>query len=231
MSKYSIDKIMLRTQAAEMIEKYILEQGLKEGDRLPSERELAGMLSIGRNTLREGLRKLEAAGIIEIKSGRGAFVTGNAGNIVNMQFSLDRVNFLELLEVRRILEHGIIDMVIANSTDKDISTIKKFLDKYIDSLSSEDVRKIEDADTEFHHAIYKATHNKMLFELIYPMASVFHDLWDPDEIDTTDGLMYKILQSTAPYHVKLYEALADGNSKKAKEYMNKILDADAEPYT
>ena len=56
MNNYSVKKVMLRTQVADAIEKYILENNLKAGDKLPSERELAKMLSIGRNTLREGLQ-------------------------------------------------------------------------------------------------------------------------------------------------------------------------------
>ena len=53
---------------------YIADKGFALGERLPSERELAEQLGIGRNSLREALKVLEAMGVLEIRHGSGIFL-------------------------------------------------------------------------------------------------------------------------------------------------------------
>ena len=48
---------------------------LKPGDRLPSERELCGLLQVSRTTVRQGIKVLEAMGKVETRMGSGTYVT------------------------------------------------------------------------------------------------------------------------------------------------------------
>ena len=59
---------------AERIEALIGDGSLAPGDRLPTEHELARRLGVGRTSVREGLGRLRALGLIEVRKGRGAFV-------------------------------------------------------------------------------------------------------------------------------------------------------------
>ncbi|PKG46494.1 MULTISPECIES: FadR/GntR family transcriptional regulator [unclassified Planococcus (in: firmicutes)] len=52
----------------------IREQNIRPGDRIPSERELAEKLAVGRSTIREALRSLELLGLIETRRGEGTFL-------------------------------------------------------------------------------------------------------------------------------------------------------------
>ncbi len=62
----------------QQVETAIVGGSLSAGDRLPSERELQGLLDVSRNTLRESLRVLEQKGLVEIRKGNrgGVFVKG-----------------------------------------------------------------------------------------------------------------------------------------------------------
>ncbi len=53
----------------------IRQEKIKPGDRIPSERELAEKLQVGRSTLREALRSLELLGLIETRRGEGTFLS------------------------------------------------------------------------------------------------------------------------------------------------------------
>ena len=61
-------------EALEKIKKIVFDQNLQAGDRLPSERELAEQLNIGRSSVREALRAMEILGLIETKRGEGTFI-------------------------------------------------------------------------------------------------------------------------------------------------------------
>lgn len=52
----------------------IREQNIRPGDRIPSERELAEKLAVGRSTIREALRSLELLGLIKTRRGEGTFL-------------------------------------------------------------------------------------------------------------------------------------------------------------
>ena len=58
----------------EEIDQIILQDQLLAGDKLPSERELAERLSVGRSSVREALRALELLDLIETRRGEGTFI-------------------------------------------------------------------------------------------------------------------------------------------------------------
>ena len=105
----------LRALQADIME-LILERELEAGDALPTENELSAALGVGRNTLRESLKVLQALGVIEIRHGFGMFVAPS-----NFDALADGLTFrgrlslrhhgqeaLQLVDVRQALEAGLI---------------------------------------------------------------------------------------------------------------------------
>ena len=110
----------------------ILEQGLDVGDALPTESELSAVLGVGRNTVRESLKVLQALGVIEIRHGFGMFVAPN-----NFSALTDGLAFrgrlslrhrgeeaMELIDVRQALESGLIGSAIDLMTDEHLSELR-----------------------------------------------------------------------------------------------------------
>ena len=62
-------------QIVKHLREIIVEQGIQEGHKLPSERALSEQLQVGRSTVREALRSLELLGVIETKHGGGTYLT------------------------------------------------------------------------------------------------------------------------------------------------------------
>jgi DNA-binding FadR family transcriptional regulator len=67
-------RALLSHETGEAIRDFIVERGLKPGDALPSEAELAALLDVGKTSVREALRRLEAHGVVEVRRGKGLFV-------------------------------------------------------------------------------------------------------------------------------------------------------------
>ena len=65
----------LYSEIVNYVEESIINQTLKEGDKLPSERELAVQFQISRNVVREGIKILKEKGLVVVHPGRGAFIT------------------------------------------------------------------------------------------------------------------------------------------------------------
>ncbi|MGB9826345.1 MAG: FadR/GntR family transcriptional regulator, partial [Desulfofundulus sp.] len=92
------------------IERLIVAGKLAPGSRLPTEKELAQQLGVGRSSIREALRALAEMGIVEVVQGKGTFVRNEPQQAIKAQLQF-LVNFNEkayedLTELRRLLEVG-----------------------------------------------------------------------------------------------------------------------------
>src|SRR5882757_10369397 len=107
--------------------KVLIRQGrLTPGDRLPPERDLCERFGVSRVTVREALRMLESAGLVEIRVGArgGAFVTAPSSNRVGEGLAdlltLSVISAADVTEVRLVLEVGIVPLVCERATEDDL---------------------------------------------------------------------------------------------------------------
>ena len=114
---------------ADQIRQSILDGKLEEGDRLPPERELATQFGVSRVTVRDALRILEAAGLVEVRVGArgGAFVTVPTGSVVAQAMAdmvvMSAVTPADVVEARLIVELGTVTLACARATDDDLQAL------------------------------------------------------------------------------------------------------------
>ena len=90
--------------------RYIVDHGMRFGDRLPSESEMLAHYQVSRESLREALRLLEAQGIVSIRRGPsggpvvGRAETANLARTLTLYFQLAGATYEELLQAWRMLE-------------------------------------------------------------------------------------------------------------------------------
>jgi GntR family transcriptional repressor for pyruvate dehydrogenase complex len=155
---------------ADQIRQLIRQGQLKPGDRLPNERELCESFGVSRITVREGLRILETAGLVEIRVGSrgGAFVTVPTGNQVgdglSDLFTLSVISAAEVTELRQVIETGIVPLVCARVTDADLDDLDKICVRSREALNASDYSMTLSAD--FHERVAAATHNPALAMLV-----------------------------------------------------------------
>lgn len=152
----------------EQIKKMVKQGELKIGDRLPSERELAESLKVSRTSVREALRILENMGLIECRSGEGNFVKDltidSLANSILWEIHLIKGVVLELYEIRKIIEPGIVRLAAERATDEDILRMESIIEKQKSIV--EQGKSISDIDDEFHRSIAEASKNKMIMKII-----------------------------------------------------------------
>ena len=141
------------------------------GQRLPSERELADMLGVGRGVVREALQRLSAAGYVTIKRGRhgGAFIEthwlDDTQAIVRRVLVPERQRLNQLLDLRSLVESMVARAAAERRDEIDISNIRRAVEAY--AAAGDDRHSSGLADRNLHLAINRATHNPMLEALTY----------------------------------------------------------------
>ena len=140
-------------QIVEMIEE---ENRFSVGDKLPNENDLAGELGVSRSTLREAVKILTTNGILEIRRGKGTFVTSNtiinSGNLNDIASGLD-----DLFEMRLMFEPDCAYLAAERATDEEIETICYYGEEIEKKILSGEDRTFE--EQKFHESIANATHN------------------------------------------------------------------------
>ncbi len=130
---------------------------LEPGERLPIE-ELAGPLQMSPMPVREALRRLHAAGLVENIPHRGARVT---------ELSIDDLR--EVYEARLELEPLAVRHAAERFTDEDARTAAAALDRHVRAYRRGDVNETFTAHTDFHFALYRASGSRWLLRLITPL--------------------------------------------------------------
>jgi len=165
-------------QVIKEIKNMIIENGLRIGDKIPNEFELSTMFGKSRGCIREAVKILDAYGVLEVRRGDGTYVRGSASDgLFDAQFFriiAMGTNLSDLIQLRQILETGIICAVIEKITDEDINElrdIEKRLKEAIESGAS--LEEIVAEDLRFHTKLVEITGNDILRNVYINMLDIF----------------------------------------------------------
>ena len=194
--------------------------GMQPGDKLPTERELSLALGVGRSTVREVIRQLQALGIAESRVGSGTFLIRTISpGTVHMSLSLDmshlRGALLQTLEVRRGLEVEASAVAALRHAPEDVPAMEAAL------LEMERVHIDKGTagreDLAFHLTIYDSTHNPLFSRLIEQMREAFESFFE-QPFDRPD-----FARRSFPFHRELFEAIVARDVARAREKTYSIL--------
>lgn len=145
------------------------------GDRIPTESELSEQLEVGRNTVREAVRALAHAGLLEIRQGAGTFVRASSELGGALRRRLEKSQLRENLEVRRALEVEAARLAALRHTETDLSDIDRAMTLRESAWRERDMSSFVEADFTLHRAVVNATHNSLLIELYDDIAQVVYE--------------------------------------------------------
>ena len=154
----------IREQVFEELLNQITSGAWKPGEKIPSENELTKALNVSRITIREAIQKLAAMDLVESYHGKGTYVkeftTSNYLKSLTPMILLSRDDLKYIIEYRRILEVGIIELFMKNVNDKYIKRLENDLMNMI--AYKHDLNKYQQYDMDFHITLYEMTHNRLL---------------------------------------------------------------------
>lgn len=172
----SINRIPVVQQVVDSLKEYIQSEKTMEGDKLPTERELCEELQVGRSTLREAFRILQAKGFVEIKPGRGAFVGNKTGSTLSEAvdwLTEHEIELLDYIEVRMAIETLAVRLAIQRVTDADIRMLKEIHQSFLNAVNNNDSTMVMLLDEQFHNTIVAITKNKLLISINKQVSSYF----------------------------------------------------------
>ena len=160
--------------AVEQIAERVRLGDLGEGDRLPSERELAAAMQISRPTLREAVRVLADAGVLAVRPGSAGGIFVASGYVpIELLRSKSELRLGEVagvLEARRLIEPRVAQLAAVNAREEDFARMQSTIDAHKALLAQGDVLAHEDRflqlDTQFHVRIARATGNTTIVSLM-----------------------------------------------------------------
>jgi GntR family transcriptional repressor for pyruvate dehydrogenase complex len=187
---------------------------LPPGSRLPPEQQLAADLGVGRNIMREAVRALVAARVLEVRRGNGTFVTSLEPRLLLQGISgavelLRGETMLELTEVRRLFESAATGLAATRISPEQLAEVRGHLEAM--RAAADDVELLNQHDAAFHRAVVAATGNETLLTVLEGISSrtlrarVWRGLVDADAAGRT-----------LREHEAIYAALVAGDAIQAQ---------------
>lgn len=203
------------------VDERILGGELHVGDRLPAERDLAGLLGVSRAAVREAVRTLQAQGVVRSSVGAGAaggttlttVPSGALGRLLRLHVALAHFPLPDVVEVRVALERLSARLAASHASPDDLAAMRALLDEMADP----DIPRehFNDLDTAFHVAVAAAAGNRLARDL----TSAIRESLRLPILDRIRGV--DVWQDLAPVlradHEAIHAALTRGDADDAAE--------------
>lgn len=161
-NKSVVDRVVDRLTGA------ILNGELHPGDKIPTELELAEAFEVGRNSVREAIKVLEAFGVLRIKRSEGTFVAGEFTKrmLDPMLYGLllQRDSGTEIHDLRQVFDTGVLHVVVNKAGEEHLDDIRARLADLRKAAAMEpfSLEKLLDADVAFHESVVASAENALL---------------------------------------------------------------------
>lgn len=207
-------KMLSERIADEILSMITIENRFRPGDKLPNENDLSVELKISRTTLREAIRILVTNDVLEIRRGKGTYVTDNGRIRSDAGFegvTSVKVNAKDLYEMRLIFEPEAAYYATERATENELKRILKYGRQVEQKIINGEDRTVE--EQAFHKSIAKATHNEFMNKL---MPIIYQGI---NKGVTLSKKNEQAVKDTLNDHRMIMEFLEERNAEGAKTAM------------
>lgn len=198
------------------IKELVLQGKLTIGDKLPPERELMNQFGVGRPSLREALKVLEAQGLIE-KTQKGTIITGNHEKFFTdslmFQLYFSSADLTDIFETRKFLERELTFIATKHATEEDFQEIEQTILDMELAIQTENQEDYVYANLNFHDRIAKASKNQVMYNLYQSINSLV------EHSQVLAVAVPGIKSDSLSFHKEIFAAMIERNAALASERM------------
>jgi GntR family transcriptional repressor for pyruvate dehydrogenase complex len=223
---HAIDRRKLYSAIVEQILDSIHSRAFPPGARLPPERVLASKLGVGRSSLREALRVLEHAGVLDVRVGSGAYVSENGASLAATlrarAAAVGEESPLDVVVARRALEPACASLAAVHRNRADIDLMRATM--YAASEQHRMGFEVDEADLAFHRAVAAASRNPVLVDLVEHTVGILRQqLWAELQLRSESrGGMAHFLEQHRPILVAIERSDAAGAAKAMLDHLDSV---------
>jgi len=221
----------LARSIAGQIEEMIVSGVLREGTRLPPERDLAQAMGVSRPKLREAIKQLESDGLITVRHGEGTFVADLIGAAMSPAlirlYSRHESAFNDYLEFRREQESFAAGLAAERATAEDCETLRETLAELERTHDADDRAASMEADVRFHQTVVDASHNSLM---VHTMRSIYalmrsHVFYNRDHLRAIDGTGQALLDQHRAIAEAILTAQPDAAAEAAMRHIEYVAES------
>ncbi|NKQ58110.1 FadR family transcriptional regulator [Amycolatopsis sp. K13G38] len=164
-----MSRTRLYEQVLARLRAYVSDNGLRAGDRLPAERDLAARLGVSRASVKQAIVVLEVQGLVEARHGGGTYLVRDSLDAEPVEELVERRQRLpDVLDAREALETKLAELAALRRTDEDVRTLEDALAHMASEIASGG--EGAEGDRRFHAAVTAAAHSALLAQFMRSIA-------------------------------------------------------------
>lgn len=198
----------------------MLKGDLQEGERLPSERELAERFQVSRASIREGLKILSMQGLVR-RTNAGTVMTADFSTIIEdtltLKILLDESAYEGIIEARLILEEQMVGLAAGRVKESDLQELNEYIQMMRQATIDKSMQDFVFSDMAFHQKIATVSRNSVLISFYNSILGLVF------KVQTKVSYDKDVMQSSLNYHQAIFEALQQQNPALASSKMHDHL--------
>jgi len=208
-------------QVITYVRELIAKGELRQGDRLPAERDLATKLGVSRPTIRAGLRALSAMGVVKSRHGSGTYIPDGPPTLgsepLRFLAALHGLSREEMYEARRVLEVSAAGLAAKRASAEHVAAIAEEVASLFASI--DDPQEFLVHDIRFHRAVAAASGNQIVASLVEMVSALYYE----QRRDTAARATDHNLRDAADLHRGIYQAIRKRDIDQAQALMDRHL--------
>ena len=197
---------------------------LKQGDQLPSERELTEIFKVSRTTVREAIRTLESMKLLQCRPGNGTYVLATSEEALIQPLAAALFNakddIRDIFYIRKIIEPHVAQLAAENGTEQEIAELAEILRKQ--EICIQHGENIIETDSAFHNLMASATKNRVMERLIVALVDFLKQSRENYLLDDEHGNQRP--ERSLEGHKQVLAAIKNGDGEAAKKLMMQHLE-------